>query len=132
MSTVEPPPSPGMEPLLVSIGDINVSESWVSTPSGARPVGQVQWMFSDLSRTTEKIPTWAIVCMVIFVWFCLLGLLFLLAKETRTEGHVQVIVQGPGFVHTVQLPVFSSAQVYDYNARVNFARSLSSAAGAAG
>jgi hypothetical protein len=132
LSSIEPQPQPGTQPLLVSIGDIGVSESWVITPSGTRPVGQVHWMFSDLSRTTEKIPTWAIVCLVIFVWFCLLGLLFLLAKETRTEGHIQVTVQGPGLVHTVQLPVFSPEQVYDYNARVNFARSLSAAAEAAG
>lgn len=130
MSTIEPDSQPGSDPLLVSIGDIGVSASWVITPSGTKPVGQVHWMFTDMSRTTEKIPTWAIICTVIFVWFCFLGLLFLLAKESRTEGHVQVIVQGPGLVHTVQLPVFSTHQVTDYNARVNYARSISSAAGA--
>lgn len=128
MSTIGPHSQPGTEPLLVSIGDIGVSASWVITPSGTRPVGQVHWMFTDMSRTAERIPAWAIVCVVIFVWFCFLGLLFLLAKESRTEGHVQVIVQGPGLVHTVQLPVFSVDQVADYNARVNYARSISSAA----
>jgi hypothetical protein len=38
-------------------------------------------------------------------------------------------VQGPQFVHVVQLPVFSPDQVADYNARVNYARSLTAAAG---
>lgn len=121
-------PSGQYEPMLVTIGDIGANQSVVVTPSGTRPIREVHWMFTDMSRTTETIPTWAIVCTVLFVWFCLLGLLFLLAKERRTEGSVQVIVQGPGFVHTVQLPVCSSAQAMDYNQRVNYARSLSAAA----
>lgn len=32
------------------------------------------------------------------------GLLFLLAKEDRTAGHVQITVQGPGLLHTVSVP----------------------------
>jgi hypothetical protein len=116
------------EPMLVTIGDIGVTGSAVVTPIGARPVGTVQWMFTDMSRTTERIPPWAIVCTIIFMVFCLLGLLFLLARETQTTGYVQVIVQGPGFVHTTQLPVSSLAQVADYNARVNYARSVSASA----
>ncbi|MBO0848977.1 MAG: hypothetical protein J2P20_05935 [Pseudonocardia sp.] len=114
----------GHEPVLVTIGDIGVSQNWVYTPSGIRPVREVNWMFTDLSRTSQVIPTWAIVCTVIFVWFCLLGLLFLLAKEERTEGYVQIVVQGRGLLHTVQLPVSSVYQVADYNQRVNYARSL--------
>ncbi|WP_211177661.1 hypothetical protein [Pseudonocardia acidicola] len=117
----------GQEPVLVGIGDIAVTQSWVITPSGTRPVGSVQWLFTDMSRTTERIPTWAIVCAIIFFVFCLLGLLFLLVKETRTEGSVQIVVQGPQLVHTVQLPVYSVDQVHDYNARVNYARAVSAA-----
>jgi hypothetical protein len=73
-------------------------------------------------------PTWAIVMTVIGVFFCLLGLLFLLVKEERTEGWVQIVVQGPGFLHQTQLPVSSVLQVQDYNARVAYARSLVAAA----
>ena len=80
-----------------------------------------------MSQTTQAIPVWAIVLTILFVWFCLLGLLFLLAKETRTTGWVQVTVQGERFLHQVQLPVFSVQQVADYNARVGYARSLSAA-----
>lgn len=123
-----PATSSPMEPTLVTIGDIGVTPSAVITPSGTRPVGEVQWMFTDMSRTTQAIPTWAVVCTIVFFIFCLLGLLFLLVKETRTEGYVQVVVQGSKFVHTAQLPVFSIAQVADYNARVNYARSVSAAA----
>jgi len=119
------------EPLLVSIGDIGVTQSWVITPSGTRPVGQVQWMFTDMSRTTTAIPVWAIVCAIVFIFLCFLSLLLLLVKETRTEGAIQVIVQGPKLVHTTQLPVSSPQQVADYNARVNYARSISASAGMA-
>lgn len=124
--------SPHPEPMLVTIGDIGVTPSTVVTPSGTRPVGQVQWMFTDMSRTTQAIPVWAIVCTIVFFIFCLLGLLFLLVKETRTEGHVQIVVQGRGFLHTTQLPVSSIDQVADYNARVNYARSVSAAAAGPG
>jgi hypothetical protein len=123
-------PAAEQEPLLVSIGDIGVSQSWVVTPSGTRPVSEVQWMFTDMSRRTEAIPTWAIVLAVVLAWACLLSLLLLLVKEERTDGAVQVVVQSPGFLHSIQLPVSNPAQVADYSARVNYARGLSAAASA--
>lgn len=116
------------EPVLVTIGDIGVGQTTVVTPSGTAPVGQTTFQFTDLSTTQEGIPTWAIVCAVIFFVFCLLGLLFLLVKERRTEGFVQIVVQGPHLLHTVQLPVFAQEQAWDLNQRVNYARSLSAAA----
>ena len=115
-------------PVMVTIGDIACTGTTVITPSGQAPIGSVVWSFTDMSRTTRNIPTWAIVCAVIFFLFCLLGLLFLLAKEDRTEGSVQVVVQGQGFLHQVQLPVSSVMQVQDYAARVNYARSLTASA----
>ncbi len=60
--------------------------------------------------------------------FCLLGLLFLLIKEDRTTGWLQVTVQGPGFVHTTQVPASHQGTAADIHARVNFARSLTAAA----
>lgn len=116
------------EPVLVTIGDIGVGQTTVVTPSGTAPVGQTTFQFTDLSTTREGIPTWAVVCAVIFFVFCLLGLLFLLVKERRTEGFVQIVVQGPHLLHTVQLPVFAPEQAWDLNQRVNYARSLSAAA----
>jgi hypothetical protein len=113
------------EPHLVTIGQIVVTPSRVITPSGAAPVSGVVWSFQDLSQTTTGIPTWAIVCTIVFVFFFLLGLLFLLAKERRTQGWVQVTVQAPRLLHTEQIPVNSIQQVMDINARVNYARSVS-------
>jgi hypothetical protein len=118
----------GAGPVMVTIGDIVCTNTTVITPSGQAPIGGVVWSYTDMSRTNRGIPTWAIVCAVVFFFFCLLGLLFLLAKEERTEGSVQVVVQGPGFLHQAQLPVYSLMQVQDYAARVNYARSLTAAA----
>ena len=111
-------------PVLVTIGDIACTQDEVITPSGRAPIVGTTWTFTDMSRTSRDIPSWAIVCAVIFFLFCFLGLLFLLAKEDRTEGSVQVTVQGPGLLHTVQIPVFAQAAAMDFNSRVNYARSL--------
>jgi hypothetical protein len=120
--------APSGAPVLVTIGDIVCTQYEVITPSGRAPIGGVVWSFTDLSRTTRTIPTWAIVCTVIFFFFCLLGLLFLLAKEDRTEGSAQIVVQGPGFLHQTQIPVYSVPQLQDLSARIGYARSLSASA----
>jgi hypothetical protein len=112
------------EPVLVVIGDISVTSTTVYTPSGSRPLAEVSWTFTDMSVTSQNIPTWAIVCAIVFFLACFLGLLFLLAKENTTTGSVQVTVHGPGFLHTTTIPVSSPQQVADINARVNYARTL--------
>lgn len=86
---------PAEQPL-VTIGDIVVSRNWVVTPSGTQPLRAVTWSLSDMTTTSTGIPTWAIVCTIIFVWFFLLGLLFLLAKETKTQGSIQSPSSGRG------------------------------------
>ncbi|GAA2807365.1 hypothetical protein [Saccharopolyspora taberi] len=116
---------PGLEQPLVTIGDISVTSTTVFTPSGQAPVKEVHWTFTDMSRTTTAIPTWAIVLAVVFFLFCFLGLLFLLAKEERTYGYAQVTVQGRNLLHVVQIPVANPMMVADLNSRVNYARSLS-------
>jgi hypothetical protein len=83
-------------------------------------------MFSNNTQTTEYIPGWAIVLAVIFFCFCLVGLLFLLVKERRTTGYVQVGVQGPGLYYATQIPVTSASQIGPIEQRVNYARMLSS------
>ena len=115
----------GSDPILATIGDIAVTPDSVLTPQGRRPVGGVYWTMTDMSRTRQVIPTWAIVCTIVFALFCLIGLLFLLAKEEQTEGWVQVTVQGQNFYHAVQLPVSSPHEVQRYAEVVNYARSVS-------
>lgn len=117
------------EQQLVTIGQIVVTNYRVITPNGEAPVAQTTWTFQDMSITRREMPAWAIVCAIIFFLFCFLGLLFLLAKEERTEGFAQVQVQGPGLLWVEQLRVGSPSQIHDLNARVNFARSIAAQAG---
>src|SRR5215469_5406654 len=112
------------EQVMVVIGDITVTSTTVYTPSGSRPLSEVTWTFTDMSVNSQGIPTWAIVCAIVFFVFCFLGLLFLLVKEDKTQGSVQVTVHGPGFLHTSTVPVASLGQVADVNARVNYVRTL--------
>lgn len=123
--TMQPVGAGEVEPTLVTIGDIVVSRSWVVTPTGTKPRREVSWSATPLYQSSQVIPPWAVVCAVIFFFACLLGLLFLLVKEERTSGHVQVMVQAPGFVHSCYVPVKSMAQVQDVMARIDYARSLS-------
>jgi hypothetical protein len=113
----------------VAIGDISVTQSRVFTPSGVRPLSEVSWTVTDGTVTTTGIPTWAIICAIVGFFFFLLGLLFLLVKETTTRGTMQVTVYGPGFVHTTHITVTNPMQVVDVNARVNHARMLAGAYG---
>jgi hypothetical protein len=75
------PPAGG--PILVHIGEIQVSADAVYTPTGSFPVRGSQWYAQDQWSMTQKIPTWAVVCAI--VGFCVVtvfSLFFLLAKET--------------------------------------------------
>lgn len=110
--------------MLVTIGDVACTATEVITPSGTTPVGSATWTVTDMSRTVRRIPAWAIVCAVVFALFWLLGLLFLLAREERVEGSVQVTVQGPGLLHVTQVPATSKGTLAELNARVNHARSI--------
>ncbi len=112
-----------MQPL-VTIGSINVTQNTIYTTSGTCPISHAVFTLTDLTTTTESIPTWAIVLMIVFILFCLLGLLFLLVKEKKTTGYIQITVQNQNFLHTEQIPVTSVAAIQDINARVNYARSL--------
>lgn len=113
----------------VQIGDISVDQQWVRTPSGSVPTGQVTWSVQDLTRHDVVIPPYAIILAVVLsAVTCLLGLLFLLVKEDRTSGWLQVTVQGPALEHTTWVPVSDQGMVMDVHARVDYARSLTAAA----
>ncbi len=114
----------GGEAVLVSIGDISVTSTTVFTPSGSCPLSEASFTFTDMSVTSQNIPTWAIICAIVFFAFCLVGLLFLLAKENSTQGSVQVTVRGPNLTHTATIPVTSIEQVADLNSRVGYAQSM--------
>jgi hypothetical protein len=110
--------------VLVSVGDISCTQAEVLMPTGPAPLRGTTWMVSNQVSITEAIPTWAIVMAIIFFVLCLLGLLFLLVKERRVSGYMQVSVQGPGLYYATQIPVTSEVQMRDIESRVNYIRAL--------
>ena len=99
------------EPALLTLGALQVTQTHIFTPLGALPLADSNVTFIDQTRQTSKTPTWAIVLTVITVWFFLLGLLFLMAKEVSTSGYVSVTVQHrDGRSYTEHVPVSSAYQ----------------------
>jgi hypothetical protein len=110
--------------VLVTIGDIACTQATVITPAGSYPLNGTVWLVSNNTVTTQGIPAVAIVLCILFFLLCFLGLLFLLMKEERTSGFVQVSVQGPGLYHAVQIPASSPRTAIDLEQRVNYVRAL--------
>ena len=77
---------------------------------------------SNQTFVTEAIPAWAIICAILFFIFCLLGLLFLLVKQRRVNGAVQVGVQGPGLSFSAYSPVNSEFAVFQISNSVDTIR----------
>jgi hypothetical protein len=112
------------EPLLVTLGDIGLSASWVVTPAGAKPIAGTQLTVDDQTHTESRTPNWAVVFAVIGFFFFFLGLLFLLVRESTTSGTMQVTVRNGDLVHTAGIPVHSAAGVQEVHERVQYARTL--------
>ena len=112
------------EPILFTIGDIGITEHWIVTPMGPYPIASSRWTSTPVVTIDRSIPTWAVVCAIVFFVFCLLGLLFLLAKENKTSGYYDVQVEAIGFHRSIRLPISSQAQVIYYDNLVAQARQL--------
>ena len=120
---VGPPPGPGR--CSVQLGEVTVSSTTIHTPSGEIPLRGSQWAVSDQWHSQQRIPAWAVVCAVLgFFLLCFLSLLFLLAKETRYTGTVQVIITNGPRQYVVRIPVTDQRVVAHIHAQVNYARSL--------
>lgn len=110
-----------------AVGDIQISPHWVSTPSGQFPIRGTAWTVSDMSQTHERMSPVGIILCILFIWVCLLGLLFLLMKEQVVSGYIQVTVQGGGIQHSTLIPA-NRQTAWQVNQTVNYARSLASSA----
>ena len=119
MSLANPPQ---YEPIRVQLGQIACTDNRVHTPIGSYPLAGTTWTVTNQSYVTESTPGWAIVFAIIFFIFCLLGLLFLLVKERKIIGSVQVSVQGPGFAYSALVPAYNEMAVYQVTERVNWIR----------
>lgn len=78
-----------------------------------------------MSSLQESISAIGVILCIVFIWLCLLGLLFLLMKDQKLTGYVQVTVQGSGFYHQTFVPVRGPDTFIKVNQMVNYARSLS-------
>jgi hypothetical protein len=116
------------EQWLAAIGDISISQHWVLTPTGPHPIRGSVWTTTDMSYYQESISTTGVVLAILFVWFCLLGLLFLLMKDRRMVGYIEVTVQGSGFHHSTLIPARGPQSVIWVHHQVNYARALAAAA----
>ncbi|MFD0772420.1 hypothetical protein ACFQZ2_00625 [Streptomonospora algeriensis] len=123
--------APQGEPVLTTIGDIAITQTAVITPAGRMPIKGSTWTVTDVTYTTQAVSqtgiVLAVVSFIVFVWACglgLLGLLFLLMKEEKTTGNVQVTVQGNGVYHSTMVPAHSPQTVVQVTQSVNYARSL--------
>lgn len=112
------------EQFALTIGDIGVSPSWIVTPNGTATLRGSQWIVNDRTTVQRAIPTYAIVLAIIFALLCLLGLLFLLIKEERTVGSVEVSVRSQNLYHVTQLPASSPADVLRVRQLVHQAQTM--------
>lgn len=120
------PLPPGQSVVAVQIGEIMVAPPVIRTPVGVLPLAGASWHVVDHWQKQEKVATWALVC-AILGFFCLtvFSLLFLLVKETKHHGTVQVTVTSGGRQYVARIPVVDQGQVQQINNQVNYARSLS-------
>lgn len=113
------------EQVLVQIGEIAVTATTVYTPSGPIPLHGSQWTVHDQWLSEQKTPTWAIVLAIVgFFLVCAFSLLFLLAKETRFHGTVNVTVTNGSQQYVARIPVYHQQQVHHIYNQVNYVRSL--------
>lgn len=120
-----PMPTMGYPAAGLSLGDITIAGDQIITPSGPMPLRGAIWNATDFSRTEEKIPAHAIVLAVIFFLFCLLGLFFLLMKERRTTGYIQITVNSAGRHHSTMIPAVDPGTYMWVMSQINQARALS-------
>ncbi|MCX4964376.1 hypothetical protein OHA98_06005 [Streptomyces sp. NBC_00654] len=119
------PGMPGGGVPMLSFGDITVMNDSIVTPSGTMPLKGAVWTATDMSRTEEKIPPVAIVLAIVFALLCLIGLLFLLMKEKKTTGFIQVTVTSGGRHHSTMIPAMGPETFPMVMAQLNTARSMS-------
>lgn len=116
------------EPILVWIGpDIRCTATKVFTPSGEADIADVFFNATDTSSESTYVPTINIVLGILLLPLCLLGLIFLLQKQTRITGFVQANVQGPRLLHTTNIPAGPGVAVDTFK-RIDYARGLASMA----
>ncbi|GAA8849474.1 hypothetical protein DUHN55_30060 [Helicobacter pylori] len=129
---VVPAGQPGGGQILGVLGEISYDSQAVHVPGRSFPIAGSVWTVRDMSRSERSMPSWAIICAIVFFIFCFLGLLFLAVKETRYTGYVEVEVRRGSDYHVTQIPVTGPQTLSWANSMVNHARSVAAWAAHAG
>lgn len=115
---------PAASPFVVQLGDLHVTTTEILTPSGSMSLAEADVWVADQTVTTQKTPTWAVVLAVLTALFALLGLLFLLAKETAVQGYVVITITSGGRRHVTHVPVANAAQRADVMQRAAYLQQI--------
>lgn len=120
-----PPRWAGAGPVLARFGPLTVTADAVRTPSGSFPLAGTVWRSDDHWYTRRVVPTAAIVAAVLgFFVVPFVSLLFLLIRQDRTSGVVQVCGWDGTRQHVVDLPVSSPAQAQVIARQVRYVQQL--------
>lgn len=94
------------DPILFTVGDIAVTPTSVIVPHGRYQLRGTVWTVQNQTYVTQATPSWAIIVAIVgFFLICVFSLFFLLAKESKVNGALLVIVQGQdGLHHSTHVP----------------------------
>jgi hypothetical protein len=113
------------EPVVARFGRITVTDTMVRTSTRSFPLRGSVWRTFDYWQTRRVTPEWAIVLAIVgFFFMPFVSLLFLLVKEQRMSGVLQVAVWDGIRQHAVDLPVRSSLDLQNWRRQVDYVRSL--------
>jgi hypothetical protein len=113
------------EPVLARFGRITVTETMVRTSTRSFPLRGSVWRTFDYWQLRRVTPDWAIVLAVLgFFVMPFVSLLFLLVKEQRMSGVLQVAVWDGIRQHAVDLPVRGPLELQNWRRQVDYVRSL--------
>ncbi|KGN39161.1 hypothetical protein [Knoellia subterranea] len=116
--------NPGPGDIVGSVGEISFTPTAIHVPGQTIPMAGSTWIVRDQTRTERFLPTWAIVCAIVFFLACFLGLLFLAVKETRIVGYYEVEVTNGPRRYVTQIPATQTTLAH-VRQNVDYARSLS-------
>jgi hypothetical protein len=121
----------GDDPVLFTIGDVAVTRTSVILPHGRYPLRGTTWTVNNQTYMSSSTPSWAIVLAIVgFFFFCVFSLLFLIAKEQRVHGFIEVHVLGANGLHHVTRIAALDAFTWNWvQQQVGQAQALAAAAG---
>ncbi len=128
LAPVAPVRAPAGAPYLAVFGPIRVTPTTVMTPTGTFPLRGSTWLAEARGYVDRVTPVWAIlVALLGFMVIPFVSLLFLLVKEDRWRGYVQVGVAYGDLRYAVRLPAESPVVAESIRRQVGYVRSVASA-----